>query len=141
MGNLMQDQELLDLSEVRDTRKESLHEIDQQSWTKEATQLWREFDAPGEFNSPTYAGVTLMAFGLAQYCPPNSAIYLVAPELLNSTWRSLGETYNPSLRNIAGPWDRTYGYCMTRYFATVGVPIACVIDQEEDGMLHMAVSS
>jgi hypothetical protein len=117
------------------------NQTDEQSWTKEATKLWRTYDAPGEFNSPIYAGVTLMAFGLAQYCPSDSAIYLIAPELLNSTWRSVGETYTPSLRYIAGLWNRTYGYCMTRYFATVGVPKACVIGREENGLLQTALPS
>lgn len=115
-------------------------------WTAQATSLWDQHDTPGEFNSPTYAGITLMALGLAQYCPVESLIYKVAPKLIASIWRSLGmphtsiscralledgtdglgETYNPSLRNVAGPWDRTYGYCMTQYYASIAVPIAAI---------------
>lgn len=98
-----------------------------QKWTVEATALWDEYDTPGEFNSPTYAGITLMAFGAAQYCPPDSAIAKVAPKLILSVWRSLGESYNPTLLNVAGPWDRGYGFCMTQYFASIGLPIAAFI--------------
>jgi hypothetical protein len=82
-----------------------------------------------------------MALGLGQFCPEDSAIAKLAPELLQSTWRSLGETYNPSLKNVAGPWDRTYGYCMTRYFACVGVPIACVLDDADQGKSQRAQCS
>jgi hypothetical protein len=38
----------------------------------------------------------------------------------------LGESYNPTLLNVAGPWDRGYGFCMTQYFASIGPPIAAV---------------
>jgi hypothetical protein len=62
-----------------------------QKWTIEATALWRKYDSPGEFNSPTYLGITLMALGLAQYCPSESEIYKTAPELMQSTWNALGE--------------------------------------------------
>lgn len=81
-----------------------------------------------------------MALGLAQYCPKSSLVCQVAPRLIKSVWASLGEscrlrswlrpsgeTYNPSLLNIAGPWDRTYGYCMTQYYASIAIPIAALI--------------
>jgi hypothetical protein len=35
-----------------------------------------------------------MALGLAQYCPKTSAIYQVAPKLIQSVWTSLGESWN-----------------------------------------------
>jgi hypothetical protein len=85
-----------------------------QEWTLEATKLFDEYDSPGEFNSPTYAGITLMALGVAQYCSKDSEVYKVAPRLIESVWKSLGEVYNPTLLNVAGPWDRGYGYCMTQ---------------------------
>jgi len=62
-----------------------------QRWTAESTALWEKHDSPGEYNSPTYAGITLMALGLAQYCPKDSAIYRVAPKLIRSVWTSLGK--------------------------------------------------
>lgn len=46
-----------------------------------------------------------------------------------------GETYNPTLRNVAGPWDRTYGYCMTQYLACIGPTIAAVIQDDTKGEL------
>ena len=55
-----------------------------------------------------------MALSLAQYCPSTSTVYKVAPRLMKELWESLSETYNPSLLNVAGPWDRSYGYCMTQ---------------------------
>lgn len=48
------------------------------------------FDTPGEFNSATYAGVTIMALCLGQYCPTESLLHKEAPRLLRSVWQSLG---------------------------------------------------
>ncbi len=71
-----------------------------------------------------------MALGLAQYCPPSSTIHKIAPRLMTSLWDSLGEVYNPSLLNMAGPWDRGYGFCMTQYYATTGIHIAAIVGSE-----------
>lgn len=73
----------------------------------------------------------MMALSLAQYCPPSSTIAQIAPGILKDLWESLADVYNPTLRNIAGPWDRTYGYCMTQYYATVGATIASVTGLED----------
>ena len=85
IGTLMGDQELCDLSDA---------------WTQETTALWEEYDSPGEFNSPTYAGITLMALGAAQYCPKESAIAQVAPKLILSVWRSLGKSVHGLVADI-----------------------------------------
>jgi hypothetical protein len=53
-------------------------------------ELFDRDDTPGEFNSPTYAGVTLMALALAKFCPPESAISRVAPRLMKAIWESQG---------------------------------------------------
>ncbi|ORY25543.1 hypothetical protein BCR39DRAFT_543951 [Naematelia encephala] len=92
-------------------------------WATTAIALWEKYDTPGEFNSPTYAGITMMALGLAKYCPKETVISQAAPRLIESLWNSLGETYNPTLLNIAGPWDRSYGFCMTQYFACIATPL------------------
>lgn len=97
-----------------------------EGWARETEAQFAEYGTPGEFNSPTYAGVTMMALGLAQYCPPSSTMAKIAPGILTQLWESLAEVYNPTLANIAGPWDRTYGYCLTQYYATVGATLASV---------------
>lgn len=101
-----------------------------EGWAKETEAAFERYGTPGEFNSPTYAGVTMMALGAAQYCPPTSTIAKIAPGVLAQLWESLGEVYNPTLANIAGPWDRTYGYCLTQYYATIGATIASVAGLE-----------
>jgi hypothetical protein len=61
-----------------------------QGWVAEAVELFDRDNTPGEFNSPTYAGVTLMALALAKFCPPESAISKVAPRLIKAIWESQG---------------------------------------------------
>ncbi len=64
---------------------------DQQDWAQETVKLFDLYATPGEFNSPTYAGVTLAALGLAQYCPVDSALAVHAPRLIKELWTSLGK--------------------------------------------------
>ena len=95
-----------------------------------------------EFNGGTYAGVSLFALSLAQYCPNNSTIYNAAPRLLSGMWDQIGrlsdyqdlelmavvaETYNPSLATLSGPWDRTYGFDLTQYYGILGSAISGII--------------
>jgi hypothetical protein len=96
-----------------------------EGWARETEAAFSRFGTPGEFNSPTYAGVTMMALGAAQYVP-HSTIGRIAPGILRELWASLAEVYNPTLGEIAGPWDRTYGYSLSQYYATVGATIAPV---------------
>ncbi|ROW11777.1 hypothetical protein VPNG_04935 [Cytospora leucostoma] len=70
-----------------------------------------------EFNSATYCGVSLYALTLwAKYLPPSSSVMGAnAPRMIREIWTTVGEMYNANLRNIAGPWDRTYGWDMNLY--------------------------
>lgn len=61
-----------------------------QGWAQEAIDLFDRDDTPGEFNSPTYAGVTLMALALAKFCPTDSVISKAAPRLMKAIWASQG---------------------------------------------------
>lgn len=92
IGNMIQDQELLDIADVG--HNTAVSRSPSQEWVREATALWEKYDSPGEFNSPTYAGITLLALGLAQYCPEDSEIAKTAPKLIESTWVSLGTPHN-----------------------------------------------
>lgn len=87
VGDMTNDQELKALAEVGDLRDPR---SDSQDWTREAVEMYDLYDTPGEFNSATYAGVTIMALCLGQYCPTESLLHKEAPRLLRSVWQSLG---------------------------------------------------
>lgn len=50
-----------------------------------------------------------------QYAPEGSLLKKYGPEILSTTWDDMASMYNANLKNIAGPWDRTYGYNMKQY--------------------------
>lgn len=70
-----------------------------------------------EFNSPTYCGVSLFALTLwAKYLPADDSVMGAhGPRMIRAVWTTVGALYNANLRNMAGPWDRTYGFDMNLY--------------------------
>jgi hypothetical protein len=51
-------------------------------------------------------------------------------EMIRHTWNSLGELYNANLKNVAGPWDRSYGYDMNRYLSILALQIWTLVGKE-----------
>lgn len=87
----MGDRELEARAEVIFLLEVQVNWLKNKVWMAEAVELFDLYQTPGEFNSPTYAGVTLTALALGQYCPPTSCIYRTAPRLTRMLWDSLGE--------------------------------------------------
>ena len=86
------------------------------------------YDTLAEFNSATYAGISVYALTLwARYGPLSSVVRAHGPRVLQGVWGLLGELYNPTLRNLGGPWDRSYGYDMLEYFSVIGTHIAGLV--------------
>lgn len=102
--------------------------------------LFDRNDTLSEFNSPTYCGVSLYALTLwAKYLPAKgngsgngngtqeeeeaSVMGAQAPRMIAAIWTTVGQLYNANLRNIAGPWDRTYGFDMNQYVGIMNIYI------------------
>jgi hypothetical protein len=103
-----------------------------ENFAQEIYDLWSMHHTLSEFNSPTYAGVAMWALALwDQYGTKNSLLKKYGPEMLTYSWNELGQLYNANLKNLAGPWDRTYGYDMTEYASLVGAVIWGVIGREQ----------
>ncbi|KAL3299311.1 hypothetical protein RB213_000384 [Colletotrichum asianum] len=67
--------------------------------------------AAGEL--PTYTGVSLYALTMwAKYMPESSLMGQNGARMIEAVWETIGNMYNANLRNIAGPWDRAYGFDM-----------------------------
>ena len=46
-------------------------------------------------------------------------------------WEDIAQYYHAGLRNVCGPFDRSYGMDMTRYLALLGLWIATVVPPEQ----------
>ncbi|KAF7187441.1 hypothetical protein HII31_11330 [Pseudocercospora fuligena] len=103
-----------------------------ETWSQEIVDLFNQNDTLAEFNSPTYFGVSLFALTLgAKYLPADSVLGFNAPRMIRETWDFVGDVYNANMKNIAGPWDRSYGYDLNRYLAIMSLWIWSFVGLEQ----------
>ncbi|KAK2736834.1 hypothetical protein CKAH01_18877 [Colletotrichum kahawae] len=97
-------------------------------YARQILDLFDRNDTLSEFNSPTYAGVSLYALTMwAKYMPETSLMGQNGGRMIEAVWETIENMYNANLRNIAGPWDRTYGFDMNQYVAILNVYIWSLI--------------
>ncbi|KAJ4349207.1 hypothetical protein N0V95_004790 [Ascochyta clinopodiicola] len=102
-----------------------------EAYAQEVVDLFKRDNTLSEFNSGTYAGVSLFALTLwAKYLPQDSVMGQYGGEMIQYTWASLGELYNANLKNVAGPWDRSYGYDMNRYLSILALQMWTLVGKE-----------
>jgi hypothetical protein len=102
-----------------------------ETYAKEVIDLFTRDDTLSEFNSGTYAGVSLFALTLwAKYMPDDTLMGQYGPGMIWSTWTVLGELYNANLKNVAGPWDRAYGFDMNRYLSILALQMWTLVGKE-----------
>ncbi|KAH8878822.1 hypothetical protein GQ53DRAFT_850000 [Thozetella sp. PMI_491] len=93
------------------------------------------FDLNGtlsEFNGPTYAGVSLYALTVAaKYLPSSTVIGKNAERIIKEIWNYESLLWNANLRNLAGPWDRSYGYDMNKYVAIMSEWIWAIVGKDK----------
>lgn len=100
-------------------------------YAREVIELFERANTLSEFNSGTYAGVSMFALTLwAKYMKADSVMGQKGTEMLVETWKSIGSLYNANLKNVAGPWDRTYGYDMNRYLSILALHVWALVGKE-----------
>ncbi|KAL7770635.1 hypothetical protein CFE70_000573 [Pyrenophora teres f. teres 0-1] len=106
-----------------------------EAYAKQVIDLFTRDDTLSEFNSGTYAGVSLWALTLwAKYLPQDSLMGEYGPQIIRATWASLGQLYNANLKNVAGPWDRAYGFDMNRYLSILALQMWTIVGKEKSPM-------
>lgn len=94
-------------------------------------ELFDRANTLSEFNSGTYAGISIYALTLwAKYMPADSVMGANGAAMLQHTWEDIGDLYHAGLKNVAGPWDRTYGYDMNKYLSILALHIWGLIGKE-----------
>jgi hypothetical protein len=74
-----------------------------------------------EYNSPTYYGVDLYALALWRSYASSALLRAAGAEIEAALWRDIAQYYHAGMRNVAGPYDRSYGMDMRRYVACLGM--------------------
>jgi hypothetical protein len=89
-----------------------------------ADQIYALF-APGqtfaEYNSPTYYAVDLYALALWRRYAESARLRDLGALMEAGLWRDVGLFYHAELRNMCGPYDRSYGMDMRQYAAGLGM--------------------
>jgi hypothetical protein len=101
---------------------------DGQAWTEKVYKAYLLNGSFDEFNSPTYYGVDLYGLALLRRYGVTPRIKEIGSDMEAGLWRMIARFYNPSLRNLAGPYDRAYGMDMTHYASLVGVWLSFSMD-------------
>jgi hypothetical protein len=103
-----------------------------EAYARDIIDLFERDNTLSEFNSGTYAGVSLFALTLwAKYMPQDSLMGQHGPDMIRHTWTSLGELYNANLKNVAGPWDRSYGFDMNRYLSILALQMWTIVGKDK----------
>lgn len=89
-------------------------------WVEEVNKLFRQYNSFNEYNSPTYYGVDLYGLALWRVYGSSPRMRQLGAEMETVLWRDIAAFYHPDLRNIAGPYDRSYGMDMETYVGLVG---------------------
>src|SRR5579862_4599024 len=100
-------------------------------WQEDVYRLFKQHEAFFEFNSPTYAGVDFFALALWRDYPQTPRMRTIGSEMEATLWRTIADLYNANLRNISGPYDRSYGMDMQSYVSVTGVWLRTVLDADK----------
>ncbi|EJD39180.1 hypothetical protein AURDEDRAFT_71425 [Auricularia subglabra TFB-10046 SS5] len=96
------------------------------------------FDMHGtlsEFNSATYTGISL--WGLALWCrygAEDSVIGKRGPDLLRGTFNTTAHLWHAGMRNLAGPWDRSYSLNMKTSLGILALVLTPLIGREASSL-------
>jgi len=97
------------------------------AWNEEVNRLYRLHNTFFEFNSPTYYGVDIYGLALWREYGSTPRMRTMGADMETSLWNDIADFYQPSLRNISGPYDRSYGMDMESYVAVTGLWLRSVL--------------
>ena len=91
-----------------------------ENMAREIHRLFKLHNTFEEYNSPTYYGVDLYALALWRKYSTSALLCQLGAEMEALLWTDIAQFYHAGLRNLSGPFDRSYGMDMRRYVALVG---------------------
>jgi hypothetical protein len=100
---------------------ESGHTARGEALAEQVVELFRRTGAFLEYGSPTYYGIDLYALALWRRVSSSPRLREWGAELEAALWRDVARWYHADLRNLCGPYARSYGMDMTRYAGILGL--------------------
>jgi hypothetical protein len=130
---------LWDFAAVHDKRADWLKQS--ADWTESVYGLFKQYGAFYEYNSPTYYGVDLYGLALWRDYGSTERMRAIGSEMEARLWEDVAAFYQPGLRNVSGPYDRSYGMDMERYVSLVGVWMRTVLDARDAPLPPIAATA
>jgi hypothetical protein len=107
-----------------------------ENYAREIIELFDKHGTLSEFNSGTYTGVSLYGLVLwSKYLPQESIMAQRGPDMLAKTWEAVADLWHPGMKNMAGPWDRSYGYDMNRYLSLMALWLWVLVGKENSSLI------
>ena len=100
------------------------------SQSHEIYRLFNRFKTFNEYNSPTYYGIDFFALALWRKYGSTPEYQEMGTDMEADLWREVAQFYHADMKNMCGPYDRSYGMDMTDYIADVGLWIAAALPAE-----------
>jgi hypothetical protein len=91
-----------------------------EAWMEAVYAAYQPHATFEEFNSPTYYGVDLYGLALLRRHGVTPRLRELGATMEQGLWREIAQSYHAGLRNLAGPFDRTYGMDLRRYVSLTG---------------------
>lgn len=103
---------------------------DGETFGRAVVDLFQEQDTFYEYNSPTYYGVNFYALAFWRRYAHSQILAQMGATLETELWRDVAQYYHAGLRNICGPYTRSYGMDMLTYGALLGLSIWLVVGRD-----------
>ncbi|KAM0720736.1 hypothetical protein Q7P37_004873 [Cladosporium fusiforme] len=105
-------------------------------YAQDIIDLFDRNNTLSEFNSGTYTGVSLYGLTLwCKYLPQDSVMAQHGPFMVRHTWEAVSELWHPGMKNMAGPWDRAYGYDMNRYLSLMALWFWVLVGKDHSSLI------
>jgi hypothetical protein len=101
-----------------------------EAFAAEVVDGFRRHGTFEEYGSPTYYGVDLYALALWRDLPPTPRFAEWAAEVEAALWRDVARWYHAGLKNLCGPYTRSYGMDMRRSIGLLGLWLWPVLGRE-----------
>jgi hypothetical protein len=99
-------------------------------FAREVYRLFALNNTFSEFNSPTYYGVDLYALGLWRTYASSPLLQQLGAEMEAALWQDVALMYHAGMKNMAGPYDRSYGMDLQQYATTIGMWIWMTVGRD-----------
>ena len=90
-------------------------------YAAQVVELFDEHGAFEEYNSATYYGIDLYALALWRDRSSSPALREAGARIEAALWRDIDRWYHPGMKNLCGPWSRSYGMDMRVYASLLGI--------------------